>query len=104
MRNQMTPAEKMLWFHLKGRRLNGYKFRRQQSIGKYIVDFYCPKYKLAIGIDGDSHNWPDVLEYDQRRQTHIESLGITVLRFNNPEIYSNLSSVLDCISKKLNHP
>ncbi len=55
LRNQITRAEKTLWYHLRGRNLWGYKFRRQQGVGPYIVDFYCPAAKLAVEVDGDSH-------------------------------------------------
>lgn len=58
LRNNATEAEKRLWQHLKGRQLDGFKFRRQHSIDSYVVDFYCPQVKLAVEIDGESHFSP----------------------------------------------
>ena len=78
--------------------MNGYRFRRQASIGKYIVDFYCPKLKLAIEVDGDQHFWKrGTIEYDQKRQKEIESLGIKFLRFETYEIYKNIDGVANTI-------
>jgi len=75
LRGNMTPAEARLWNALKKRKLGGRKFRRQHSIGPYIVDFYCPREKLPIELDGAVHN--DLLRasYDAKRQDYIASLG-----------------------------
>ena len=64
LRNGATPAEIKLWSMLKHSNLGGYKFRRQQSVGSYILDFYCPSERLAIELDGDSHFTADAVEYD----------------------------------------
>jgi len=94
LRGNMTPAEARLWNALKKRKLGGRKFRRQHSIGPYIVDFYCPREKLAIELDGAVHN--DLLRasYDAKRQDYIEALGITVLRFENTLIHDYPEDVL----------
>lgn len=97
----MPTAEVILWAQLQKKQLYGYKFRRQQGIGRYIVDFYCARAKLVIEIDGDSHFQPGVAAYDLERQKFIESLGFTVIRFINTDIYENLSGVLDVIIKYL---
>ncbi len=70
----------------------GYRFRRQEVIGNYIVDFFCRKLKLAIEIDGSSHD--EKYELDMKRQREIESYGITVLRFGDKEVKENIESVL----------
>ena len=95
----MPKAEAILWQRLKGRQLLGYKFRRQYSVGSYVLDFYCPKLKLGIEIDGDSHFQATVQEYDRQRQDFIESLGIKVLRSLNTDIYENLDEVFESIAR-----
>ncbi len=97
LRQEMPKAEMMLWLKLRGRGLNGFKFRRQYSIGKFIVDFYCPQLKLAIEVDGDSHFTENAVKNDIERQKIIEAFGITFLRFTNLDIYENLENVLDSI-------
>ena len=97
LRSNLTPAEARLWNALKKRQLGGRKFRRQHSIGPYIVDFYCPREKLAIELDGAVHD--DVLraEYDAKRQAFLEEHGITVLRFENKLIHDHPEEVLKYI-------
>ncbi len=97
LRQEMPQAEMMLWLRLRGKGLNGFKFRRQYSIGKFIVDFYCPQLKLAIEVDGDSHFTENAVKNDIERQNIIEAYGITFLRFTNLDIYENLENVLDSI-------
>lgn len=78
LRNNMPEAEVMLWKKLKGKQVNGHKFRRQYSIGKYIVDFFCPELKLAVEVDGDSHFMDEAcMEKDRKRQFFIEKQGIS---------------------------
>ncbi len=93
----MTKAEIALWSKLKGKQLNGLKFRRQCSINNYIVDFYCPELKLAIEIDGDVHYYDSRVAYDKKRQSEIEALGIRVLRYTNIDVARNLDGVLNDI-------
>ena len=106
LRQTMPPAEVILWQALRGQQLGGFKFRRQYSVGSYILDFYCAEVKLAIEVDGESHYQPGVEEKDDHRQTFVERYGITFLRFTNPEVYDNLDGVLQTIMEKLNelHP
>ena len=81
MRKNQTPEEKKVWFQiLKGRVP---KFHRQRIIGNYIVDFFCPKLKLIIEIDGYQHFYEGNKEYDQKRTEYLESLGFYILRFEN---------------------
>jgi very-short-patch-repair endonuclease len=90
----MPDAEVILWSQLQRKQLGGYKFRRQYGIGQYSVDFYCPKLKLAIEVDGESHFTEGARERDRERQLFIEQFDIEVLRFTNDDIRSSLDSVL----------
>ena len=93
LRKDMPTAEVILWSELQGRRLLDLKFRRQYGIGRYVVDFYCPKLKLVIEVDGDSHSTRKAERYDKRRQEYIESKGIKVYRCDN-NVYTNLDGVI----------
>ncbi|MFH1598289.1 MAG: endonuclease domain-containing protein [Patescibacteria group bacterium] len=89
----MPPAERILWKYLRNKQIAGFKFRRQYSIGKYVVDFYCPKAKLAIEVDDPTHLSQRAKAYDQQRQKKIEAFGIKFLRVSNLDVYSNLEGV-----------
>ena len=102
LRNDMPKPEQVLWYWLRGKRLNGYKFRRQYGIGSFVLDFYCPELRLAIEIDGDSHFIDDKAKvYDKNRQKFLASQNITVIRFTNIEISESIDGVIDKISKHL---
>jgi very-short-patch-repair endonuclease len=101
LRRNMPKAEELLWNKLRRRQVLGYKFRRQFSVGPYSIDFYCPEIKLAIEVDGDSHFSPEATEYDQERQTYIESFGIRFLRFTNNQIYKTITDVMDHIAQTM---
>jgi len=103
LRNNPPPAELTLWSHLKNKQMLGYKFRRQYGIDNFILDFYCPKLRLAIEIDGDSHFQDASKVKDERKQKHIESFGVKFLRFTNHEIYLDLERVLKDIKKACEH-
>lgn len=94
LRNNSTSAEAILWNKLKQRQLNGRKFRRQHSIGNYIVDFYCPEEKLVIELDGETHFWQDGIEYDQKRTLYLINMDIQVIRFENKWIFEDIDYVL----------
>ena len=98
LRNGAPDAERLLWQKLKGKQLNGCKFRRQFGIGPYVLDFYCPALKLAIEIDGPSHDDQNAQDYDAIRQKVVEALEIRFLRFTNADIYDHLEGVLVSIS------
>lgn len=105
LRKIIPEPENILWYHLRARRLNGIKFRRQYSIGRYVIDFYCPTARLAIEIDGDSHfESTKVRDYDQQRQKYIEACGIRMLRFSNQEVMKNLDGVLEKIIAAVTSP
>jgi very-short-patch-repair endonuclease len=97
LRRNTTSAEKHLWSKLLRRNLNGLKFRRQCGIGKYIFDFYCPEFKLAIEIDGDVHGSAAQKIRDLEKEKLATQLGITVLRFTNGEILESVDGVLNRI-------
>lgn len=99
LRNNSTKAEWVLWGYLRNKQLNGHKFRRQYSIGTYIVDFYCPQLRLVIEVDGDTHSTAKEKVYDTCRQQYIESYNIVVLRFTNVDIYEQIDCVLEEIKQ-----
>ncbi|MGI4792030.1 MAG: endonuclease domain-containing protein [Janthinobacterium lividum] len=92
LRDQMTPAEQVLWEALRDRRLNGLRFRRQYPVGQFILDFYCPQHKLVVELDGGIHEAR--LEQDTARTEHLNAFGYHVIRFQNAEVLTDLPSVL----------
>lgn len=98
LRNNATSAEAFLWKYLSKSKLRGRKFRRQQSIENFVVDFYCPFEKLIIELDGEYHNRPEAMEKDLKRDKRLEKLGFTVLRFENKLVFDDLDGVLKTIS------
>ncbi len=103
LRNQSTLAEIRLWYYLKKSKL-GVKFRRQHSVGPYILDFYCSKYKLAVELDGSSHDFEQAYSRDTARTKYLEDQGLIVLRFENRLVFENIQGVVDMISLHCNHP
>jgi very-short-patch-repair endonuclease len=98
MRNESAPAEQKLWWCLRDRRLNGFKFRRQYPIGPYVADFYCAECNLIIELDGDSHSERE--DYDRRRTEWLQQDGVAVVRFVNTDVFDHLGSVLDAILRE----
>jgi very-short-patch-repair endonuclease len=96
MRKEPTPAEAHLWKHIRNKQLLGYKFRRQHSIDRFIVDFYCPDAKLVIEVDGPIHDY--TVDEDTARQAYLESLNLRVLRFTNDEVLDRTTEVMDRIA------
>jgi len=103
LRNNATPAERILWWYLQKRKFHDLKWRRQVSIGNYIVDFYCFKKRAAIEIDGDTHFTDEAIEYDKKRTTFLEKNGIRVIRFTNPEIKKHTDECLERLEEFLFH-
>ena len=97
LRNNSTPQEVMLWQKIKKKQVLGVQFYRQRPIGSYIVDFYAPAVNLVIEADGCQHFLKDAKFYDQERTQYLEHLNLSVLRFTNAEINTNLQGVLDKI-------
>jgi very-short-patch-repair endonuclease len=95
LRREMTPAEKILWKHVKANKLNGLHFRRQQIVHGYFADFYCHQHALIVEVDGGIHELQK--EYDAEREEYLNSLGLHVIRFTNDEIEKDLNGVLNKI-------
>jgi very-short-patch-repair endonuclease len=100
LRKSLTPAEAKLWSYLKCSQLDGRKFRRQHSIGNYILDFYCPSERLAIELDGEGHFNDDAVRYDNKRSLWLEKIGILVLRFENETIFQQYEYVINTIKSE----
>lgn len=95
LRKDSTPPEKVLWAHLRNRRLGGLKFRRQESLGNFVVDFLNFDTKIIIEVDGDIHFITDEnVARDKLRQAWLEKQGYLVLRYNNVDIGNNLENIL----------
>ncbi len=94
MRKEMTPAERKLWYALRGRRLVGYKFRRQVPIGRYIADFVCFNPKLIVEVDGGQHHNN---AYDEGRDNWLKTQGFKLVRFWNPDVLKNISNVVETV-------
>ncbi len=87
----------MLWARLRNCQVGGFKFRRQYSVGAFVIDFYCPELKLVIEVDGASHRKDGIPEYDAERQLFLEAKGITVLRIMNEQVYEDLDTAIGLI-------
>ncbi len=97
LRANLTLSEARLWKALQKSRLEGRKFRRQHSIGEFIVDFYCPKERLVIEIDGDHHFTASGEIADTERDQYLKNLNIRVLRFSNEIVYRQFDVVTEII-------
>ncbi|MEZ6097461.1 MAG: endonuclease domain-containing protein [Pirellulaceae bacterium] len=97
LRRTSTSAESLFWSAVRNRRLAGLKFRRQHSVGCFIVDFYCHEKRIVVELDGGYHD--HVVDADRKRQRQIEAEGITVVRFSNEEVLENLEGVLVAVLK-----
>jgi very-short-patch-repair endonuclease len=97
LRANSTETERFLWHHLCAKRLAGYKFHRQYGIGSYIVDFYCPAARLVIELDDGQHGLPESRDYDDRRTSYLNGVGIQVIRFWNANVFESLDVVLEVI-------
>lgn len=97
IRNNLTKGEVILWLHLNRGQLGGFKFRRQHGIHDFVVDFYCPEFKLAVEVDGKSHDYEEIFNRDQRRQMIIENEGVVFKRYQSDAIFNHLTETLDDI-------
>jgi very-short-patch-repair endonuclease len=105
LRNSLTPAEAKLWSLLENSKLENRKFRRQHSVGPYVLDFYCPAEKLCVELDGAAHFTDGGHEYDSARTEYLETLNILVVRFENKDVFENTEGVLEEIRRHfLNKP
>src|SRR3989304_1627740 len=101
LRKNFTETERLLWKHIRQKQLDGYKFRRQQPIGQYIVDFVNFERKIIIELDGGQHT---EIEKDKERDKFLRDQGFKVLRFWNHEVFENVEGVLEVIKKNLLPP
>ncbi len=98
LRKGSIDAEGLLWARLRGSRLAGLKFKRQQPVGSYIVDFVCFSQKIVVEIDGGQHNDDFVAQRDRERTAWLEGQGFRVIRFWNNDVMGNMDGVLEAIS------
>ena len=100
LRTNATEAEQRIWYFLRNRQFEQFKFRRQHSIGVYIVDFVCLEQKLIVEIDGGQH--AERVQYDERRTNALRAKGFRLLRFWNNEVMQNTNAVLETILAEMN--
>ena len=101
LRENMADAERHLWAKIRMKQLKGYQFYRQKPVGDYIVDFFCPRAKLVIEVDGSQHFSSEMTDYDSIRDEYLRSLGLRVLRFTNTEVLTNTEGVRERISENM---
>ena len=101
LRNDPTDAEIVLWSRLQRRQLLGKKFRRQESIGPYIVDFYCPECRVIVELDGAGHYSEEGMKHDEKRTEYLDRKGHRVIRFQNRQVLENLRGVIRAIELAL---
>ncbi|MBR1414698.1 MAG: endonuclease domain-containing protein [Prevotella sp.] len=99
LRNNATAAEATLWKALKGKQVEGLKFRRQFGVGPYVLDFYCPELKLAIELDGEVHNSYSAEKHDETRTKFLNENGIEVIRFRNEVVFFNIAGIIEEIKQ-----
>ena len=104
LRKNMTRSEILLWQKLKGKQIHGYDFDRQRPIDEYVVDFYCKRLKLAIEVDGSSHDSEKAQEQDHYRQERLEAIGVRFLRFRDEDVRCRLDDVLRVIEAWVLNP
>jgi very-short-patch-repair endonuclease len=100
LRNNSTSAEATLWKSLKSKQL-GEKFRRQHSIGNFVLDFYCPSCRLAVELDGAPHFTEEGMKHDAERKKFLMDKQIRVIRFENARVFENIDEVLSEIRREL---
>ncbi|MDO8578169.1 MAG: endonuclease domain-containing protein [Dehalococcoidales bacterium] len=103
LRSNMTDAEIRLWAKIRVDQINGYRFYRQKPLGNYIVDFYCPKAKLVVEVDGSEHLEESGAKKDVMRDRYLRNLGLRVLRFTNIEVLTNIHGVVESILSSMNN-
>ena len=104
LRENMTDAERHLWAKIRLKQLKGFQFYRQKPIGDYIVDFFCPRTKLVIEVDGSQHFSDEMTEYDRIRAESMKGLGLRVLRFTNTEVLKHVGGVIESIEREIRIP
>ena len=97
LRREQTDVERKLWSHLRNRQFRGLKFRRQEPIGSYIVDFVCFEIKFVIELDGSQHGLAENIKYDEARTAYLNSQGFRVKRIWNDELIENFDRTMDAL-------
>jgi very-short-patch-repair endonuclease len=97
LRREMTDAEQLLWLRLRRKQLMAVQFYRQKPLGNHVVDFYAPRAKIVVEVDGSQHHEPAAMNADAVRDEHLSRLGLNVLRFDNLQVLRETESVLDTI-------
>jgi very-short-patch-repair endonuclease len=100
-RKNMTDAERVLWRHLRSRQLSGHKFRRQQPLGRYVVDFVCFEKRFVIELDGGQHVETSQAAYDSERTAWLQAEGFRVLRFWDYDVLKDFEAVKEAVSNAL---
>jgi very-short-patch-repair endonuclease len=101
LRKNMTDAERYLWSKVRMRQVRGCQFYRQRIIGDYIVDFFCPRAKLVIEVDGGQHSSDEITAADEERDEYLKSKGLKVIRFNDIEVLRNIEGVVEKILENM---
>ena len=99
LRNNATAPEAILWRMLKGKQIEGLKFRRQFGLGSYVLDFYCPEIRLCIELDGGVHKTYEQAQYDEIRSRFLNESNIKVLRFENDVVYRSANAIVEAIKE-----
>ena len=102
LRREETPTERMLWKRLRSKQLDGYRFRQQHGFGPYVLDFYCPKLRLCIELDGSVHDSDEQQQRDAERTIFLNQNRIKVIRFKNEEVEEDIEKVLSTIRNYIN--
>jgi len=100
LRKRMTDVEILLWSHLRNKKLDGFKFRRQHPIWIFIADFYCHEVKLVVELDGGIHQQKEIKEHDINRTAELKRFEIKVIRFTNEEVLENTEKILNQIKEE----
>ena len=101
LRKNATVPERILWDSLRGRKLNGWKFRRQHPIGQFVLDFFCREKAVAIEVDGEVHTQMEVADHDMERDKFLRLQGVRIIRFTNNQVVDDLPQALEEIKKVL---
>jgi very-short-patch-repair endonuclease len=101
LRKNMTDSERVLWSRLRGKQLVEVQFYRQKPIGEYIVDFYAPRAKLVVEVDGSQHMEAEQAKQDDLRDAYLAAVGLRVLRFNSREVLKETDAVVQVIYRTI---
>jgi very-short-patch-repair endonuclease len=101
LRKDMTDSERVLWSRLRGKQLSGVQFYRQKPVGEYIVDFFAPRTKLVVEVEGSQHMQGEQAEKDEQRDEYLATVGLKVLRFNGREVLEETDAVVEVIYRTM---